>query len=581
MADFFVNLSSTSGGFGTASNPWGVNAIDRTFGFGLQISDAGLNNRAIKAGDRVFCTGTLNRWQGLQLMGVGGNGTDFDKIDACLIEDLNLNNYIQIIGDGALVNGANWGIIKVGSDGTRGSKFLRVSGFEVIYDESFKTGSLNCGAVTHFANGNNNVDNSDGIVVSGFNNSPVHHIILDDNHCHDLPFGSGINVTLDFNGTTQDQSWDYVRIEGNRCHDAGKWDYRGPQGITALKGTNLAGTPNTDTKLYVVRNECWNIVQAVNSKAIGLDFVSDGHGFLFGPFNNGKAGVMVFDYNIAYDTGAAGMGWIEGGNTRHKIRNNTTSNTGWYVNGFSGTIQGQRLSACNCAWNGSYTSLGSCYTDEGGISITAWNTNTTAIEVCNNLVLQPNVNLQKGYKAAGNSGPSISGVSDNWVFGASSNDIALEGTSNPLLGTANGGSGPWCPAPNSPLVDAGHVPSAPTPCVDFFGNPISGIPDIGACERSILAQCSITQTIGPTCANSEWGYNLLAFGGVGPFTLDQSQFWHGDLVGDVWVGADSGPPGTGTKFMTVIDGNGASCYIEFDVVSCPTSFPGQLATFTS
>lgn len=580
MATYYVNIGQTGGGgAGTTANPWGPNAIDKSFGFGLQISDAGTNNRTIKAGDTVICTGTLNRWQGLQLMGVGGNGTDFDKIDYCAIEDFNLNNYIQIISQGAVVNGANWGTIKLGSDGTRGTKFLRVSGFEVTFDPSFISGTYNCDAHTYFANGNNGVQSSDGIVVSGFNNSPVHHVIVDNNHCHGFSHGSGINVTLDFNGTSQQSSWDYVRVESNEVHDCGRYDARGPQGITALKGANLAGTPATDVKLYVLKNTCYRIVQDVNSRAISLPYITDGHGFLFGGFNNGKTGVAICDSNIAYDCGAAGFGFIECQGLRWKIRNNTASNCGWHVNGFSGTIQGQRISACNCAWNGSYTAVGPCYTDDGAFSITGFNGFPTIVdEFCNNLAIQPQGVIQKGFKVGGVT--TISNVSDNWAYQASSNDLAIVGSSDPMLGGA-GSSSPWCPADNSPLLEAGHVPSAPTPCCDVFGEPVAAPFTIGACHGNReIVECSITG-VPDLCANEEWNINLNLYG-TGPFTHDDTVYYDGGFnnATGVWNGANAGAIG-GQKEISVTDGNGGYCTIILNVIDCPSNSGcpgGQIVT---
>ena len=559
MADYFVNLNAAYGsGAGTAGNPWSVAAFDN--GSNSRLSDAGTNNNIVKAGDRVRVSGTLTRWEGIQIAGKGGNGGDCDPIDECDLDNYDWSSYIQIIGEGALVSAANYGNIFVG----HGSKFIRVSGFEVTQNQSFREGGTNCqDPTTSDANPANNVTTSDMMLINS-SSGIAHHIVFDNNHLHDFPDGSGINVTLH---PSNQAGWDFVRIEANHVHDGGQYDYRGPQGITALRGGNVGGCSSNFVKLVVWRNHVHDIIQLVNSALLPSPFdvfVTDGHCLLFGSFSSGKNGKMLVDYNICHNSGAGGIGIIGPQNTDWYVRNNTIVDTGWYVAGDSGNVSG-RLNACTNPFGSG------AYTDKGGFSITSWEGTGDLVELCNNLVIQPQSNINSGYKTEGPSGSPI-------IFGTTNNNWSMNATSNNISGVVNQSAQIVLPAGDSPnscgtttnanVYGAGKVTQAPVPCQDYYGNPItnSTIP-VGACAGAVIVDPCDPITFPNQCPNVSWDLNLQTAGGVAPFTytggdgdIDSSPIWHGD----------STQTAGGTKTVFFTDGQGRACQASFDVVDGPT-----------
>ena len=327
--------------------------------------------------------------------------------------------------------------------GTWGAEYIVIQGFEIEGNNQEIT--LNY-ALDQQNNLSNRLTTSTGISIHKDNwgsnpNNYSHHIIIRNNHVHNFS-ASGISTS----------SADYLIIENNDVHNNAYYSPWATSGISIYKNFNF---DNSDKVKIVIRN---NISYAnrndvpfyaqqriTDGAGIVIDSNHEGVSLIGGVATNAAyTGRTLIEYNILYLNGGKGINIFRSDHV--DIINNTSYQNLQKIDGLKIDISIGEVDDINLYNNIVYANIGTAI---GGYFIGA------LIDIDNNLIY--------------NSDTSISPTLNNLI------------ELDPLFTMTSGllEEYDFTLKANSPAIDTG-IDRGQTR--DFFGNPISGSPDIGAIE---------------------------------------------------------------------------------------------------
>ena len=335
-----------------------------------------------------------------------------------------------------------------------------------------------------------------------------------------------------------------------------------------------------DNWLRVRRCVMHNCIQWASSYNINVANVTDGNAAIAETANGNSQFENLFEDCLMYDCGGDAFNFFRWDNTGQTRIVNCTSYRMGLTAGLtiphpsfsgpgSGNYLGTPVAPSQPAYNGTQASFAAGF-DAGNSNFVVSNCVMirggsgsqnvfTSLNGGSNGTLQADCNTRVGYSA--------------WGETVGSNNTVETLTS---VGIPNIASRDFHPIPTSPLVGTG--------CQSVNGNIANPIdqecdtwPSVGrgALTAANVEPCSVNFPANQTvCANTSWSFDLTTFGGTAPFTYVSGDGEISTVTNNAWTGTSSGAAG-GSKTVTFTDGNGATCTIDFDVVTCgacPDSF---------